>query len=366
VSLDVFDLEPIRADGWFERVVASVPALARLCEGLGEGFVALSLVAGFRIVSASVDRTSGEVTTLQWVREGDDTNATDSGTADALRSEVMAALLGDADDLIELTANPSPDELRDYIGVRYVLLAPLFGFTLAQLEIVPGDDYRVFVQHERGTEAVGLRQFRRFLRSRVIDSLQQSRARSVAIDLEQVEVALSDFRAGRYDQVIERLGPWVAPLLMYLRTPEGAALDMKTRADLGRSLGILGEALHHVGRSEEGEETLRLGIQYAHDGSAAGELYRTLARLLIATERRAESIGLIRRALTLDPSVRDLVPDLALGFLAVGRGVAAIGVLRELRNEGVSNVTVEQVQQEIEAQFGDDFRRLEAVGLAEK
>lgn len=356
-----YDLDIIRADGWFERVVTSVPALGRLCESLGEALVALSLVAGFRIVSAGIDRATGEVTTLQWVRDAEGSEVTDSGPPDALRSEVMAALLGDADSVVELSDVPDPGELRDCVGPRYVLLAPLFGMTLLRLDVEPdSEEPRLVLVHERGQETVALRQFRRFLRSRVIDVLQQQRARSVAIDLEQAEVARDDFEAGRYDDVVSRLGPWVSPLLMYLRTPEGAALDPKTRADLGRALGILGESLHLLGRSEEGEETLRLAVQYAHDGPAAGELYRTLARLLIATGRRVESIGLIRRALTLEPAVRELVPDLALGFLAANRAVAALGVLRELRSSGVEAAVIEPIEQELRERFGDHLTRFDA------
>jgi tetratricopeptide (TPR) repeat protein len=361
VSARSFDLEVIRSDGWFERVVTSVPALGRLCESLGEALVALSLVAGFRIVSAGVDRASGDVTALQWVRDAEGSEVTDSGPPDALRSEVMAALLGDADEVVELSDEPDGNELRDCIGARYVLLAPLFGLTLLRLEAeAEFEEPRLILTHERAQEAVALRQFRRFLRSRVIDVLQQQRARSVAIDLEQAEVARQDFDAGRYDDVVTRLGPWVAPLLMYLRTPEGAALDPKTRADLGRALGLLGDALHLLGRSEEGEETLRLAVQYAHDGPAAGELYRTLARLLIATGRRVESIGLIRRALSLEPAVRELVPDLAHGYLAAGRTVAAVGVVRELRASGADLVVTEPIEVELRERLGDHYARFEA------
>lgn len=353
-----FELDAVRADGWFERVLENVPALGRLGESLGEALVALSLVAGFRIVSAGIERTTGEVTTLQWVRDADGSEVTDSGPPDALRSEVMAALLGDADGVVELSDAPDVSELRECIGARYVLLAPLFGLTLLRLEADPGaDDLRLVLTHDQGQEAVGLRQFRRFLRSRVIDALQQQRSRSVAIDLEQAETARRDFEAGRYDDVVMRLGAWVSPLLMYLRTPEGAALDPRTRADLGRALGILGESLHLVGRSEEGEETLRLAVQYAHDGPAAGELYRALARLLVATGRRAEAIGLIRRALTLEPAVRELLPELALGYLAANRAVAAVGVLRELHASGAEAAVTAPLEAELRERFGERYDR---------
>jgi tetratricopeptide (TPR) repeat protein len=355
VTTRSYELDAIRADGWFERVVESVPALGRLCEGLGEALVAMSLVAGFRIVSAAVDRTSGEVTNLQWVRDTGSGESADGGNADALRTEVMGVLLGEADDDVALSEDPSAEELRECIGARVVLLAPLFGLALQRLDVAQdASEHRLVVAHEQGQESVPLRQFRRFLRSRVVDALQQQRSRSVAIDLEQAEVAHADFAAGRHEAVVTRLGPWVSPLLMYLRTPEGAALDLKIRADLARALG---GALHALGRVEEAEETLRLAVQYAHDGAAAPELYRTLAKMLVATGRRGESIGLIRRALSLDPESQELLPDLALGYIAAGRAVAAVGVLTDMRASNASAASCQEVEEVLRERLGESYTR---------
>ncbi len=354
-----FALDGVRSDGWFERVVSNVPALARLCEGIGEPLVALALVAGFRIVSAGLDRVTSEVTTLQWVRDGSDgTEVNDAGPPDGLRSEVMAALLGDADVLAELPDDADDATLRSFVGTRYVLLAPLFGITLRTLTVASPEDARLVVAHDGAEESVGLRQLRRFLRSRVIDVLQSQRKSTVAIDLEQTEVARVAFMAGRYDDVVGRLGGWISPLMMYLRTPEAAALEPRTRAELGQALGLLGESLDRLGRSDEGEETLRLAIQYAQDGPAAAELYRALARVLVGRGRRSESIGLIRRALTLEPAVRDLLPDLALGFIETRRAVAAIACLREMHSAGMEGARVDAVDTALRDYFGTAYDTL--------
>jgi tetratricopeptide (TPR) repeat protein len=355
-----YDLEPVRADGWFERVMANVPALAKLCEGLGEALVALSLSAGFRVVSASIDRVNGEVSSVQWVREGDDnTEVTDQGPPEALRSAVLAALLGDADGVVVVPAEPDQNALRAAVGLRYILLAPLFGIVLRKLTVDGQGDAHLLVSHERGEEMVALRHLRRYLRSRVIDALQPQKSKSVAIDLEEAERARAALRGGRYDEVVGRLGSWVSPLMMYLRTPEGAALEPNTRAELARALGCLGDALRNLNRAEEAEEVLRLGSQYAQDGAAAAELYRSLARVLIARNRRAESIALIRRALSLEPAHTDLLPDLALGFLAANRGTAALGVLRELHGAEFDPARLEAVRAALVARFGDDLARFE-------
>lgn len=355
-----YDLEAIRADGWFERVVSNVPALARLCEGLGEALVALSLAAGFRVVSASIDRLNGEVTSVQWIREGEGgTEVTDQGPPEALRTAVLAALLGDADGVVVVPEEPDASALRAAVGLRYILLAPLFGIALRRLIVDGAGDPHLLVSHDRGDEVVALRHLRRFLRSRVIDALQPQRSRSVAIDLEEAERAHAALSGGRYDEVVGRLGGWVAPLMMYLRTPEGAALEPRTRSELARALGALGTALLHLNRAEEAEEVLRLGSQYAQDGAAAAELYRALARVLVARGRRPESIGLIRRALTLEPAHTELLGDLALGFIESGRGTAALGVLHEMRAAGFDAARTAPVELSLREYFGDALARFE-------
>ncbi len=67
-------------------------------------------------------------------------------------------------------------------------------------------------------------------------------------------------------RVLELLGPWPAPLAIFLRTPEGQLLNPESRATIARGLGLLGSACIALGESMKGEEILRLGIQYAGDG----------------------------------------------------------------------------------------------------
>jgi hypothetical protein len=81
--------------------------------------------------------------------------------------------------------------------------------------------------------------------------------------------------------------------------------------------------------------------------------------VLIARNRRAESIALIRRALSLEPAHTELLPDLALGFLAATRGTAALGVLRELQGAEVEPARLEAVRSALQERFGDDLARFE-------
>ena len=348
------DLEEARADGWFDRVTSGVPALDRLCTSLGDALVALSLAAGFRIQSAAVERTTGEVATIVWARDDEDgKEITGSGAPSLLRTEVLAVLIGEAEGNAP-APKPGDDieRVRAFIGQRYLLLAPLFGLTLRRLLLDDNADARVVAAHDGIEEIVTLKQLRRFLRGRVVEALQGGKGRGVHIDLEQARMAREAFDGGRYDEVVGRLAAWVAPLMMYHRTPEGASLDAGTRADISRALGVLGQTFHKLGRAEECEEAMRLAVQYAHDSPAAAETFRTLARTMISEGRFEEAVGPLRRALSVEPDHVGALLDLARCFVKIRKSVAALGVLRLARSKSVDEALLSAAEAEIRAALG--------------
>jgi len=353
-----YDLSAVAADGWFERVLGSVPALVQLCEALGEALVALSLAAGVRILSATVDPGASTVRTLQWARDEGESEQTREGAPEVLRAEVLALLLADGDPPPGVITDDAT-VLRETVGLRTALLAPLFGLRLLSLHVVPSDEARITVAHDRGEETVSLRQLRRFLRSRAVEALQP-RGRGFSIDLTEVAQARVDLAAGRHDLVVARLGTWITPLTMYLRSAEGQSMALPQRAELARALGVLGTSFEALGRADEAEEVLRLGTQWALDGEAAPDAYGALALCLIRMGRRAESIGLLRRALTFDPTRVALRIELGRGFVASGRAVAALGILQALRRDGVHDDDVKALDAEVRDRLGDDLVRYEA------
>ncbi len=352
-----YDLAAVTADGWFERVLGSVPALVQLCNALGEPLVALSLAAGVRILSAAVDPGAGVVRGLQWARDEDGLEQSREGSPETLRAEVMALLLAEGDPALPVT-HDDPTLLREAIGLRTTLLAPLFGLRLLTLH-VGEDETRITVAHDRGEETVSLRQLRRFLRSRAVEALQP-RGRGFSIDLGEVALAREELAAGRHEAVVARLGTWITPLTMYLRSAEGQSMPPAQRAELARALGVLGASLEALGRADEAEEVLRLGTQWALDGEAAPDAYGALALCLVRMGRRAESIGLLRRALTFDPARVALRLELGKAYLASGRAVAALGVVRALRRDGVAEAALHDLDAEVHARLGEALVRYEA------
>lgn len=363
----VYDLEPVRADGWFDRVIAGVPALDQLCQVLGEPLVALSLVAGFRIRRAVADRTTGEVVQLDWVRDlPDGMEIEGSGTPERLRAEVLVALLGEVDAPPVLPADGDVASLRASIGQRYILLAPLFGLTLRRLLVNEQDEPRVVVIRDGVEQVVPLRQLRRYLRARVIDVLHLEHDHAVSVDLAQAEQARQALSEGRPEEVVARLSGWVGPLMLYHRTPEGASLEPHVRSEIARALGLLAEALVRLHRVDEAEDVLRLALQYAHDNASAPSLYRALATVMMEQGRYAEAIGPLRRTLTLDPNSSESLIELATCYLEAGRVVAAYGCLRTAREKGIDPGRVEAVEKRVRAVLGDAVTRYEEWLQAER
>lgn len=353
-------LEAVRADGWFERVLAGVPALVRVCDALDEPLVALSLAAGLRIVSAAIDRTTGEITSLEWVRDRDGTEETHTGSPDALRAMVLSTLTA-YEPLAEGLTEDDPDAARSWIGAYDLLLAPLFGLQLVALEFDDATAPAVWVVHEHGEERVPYPQLRGFLRGRVAEVLRSQHRRGVAIDLDKARVAREALDAGRFDEVIELLGGWVPALMLYLRTPEGASMEPAKRAEIARALRVLGSALHAVSRELEAEETLRLGVQWAQDGEGAAELYFALAGLLSGLGRWAESIGPLRRAKGLGVASEKVDAPLARAFIEAGRVVAAVPLIESLSEDDPAK---SELDRRLRDTLGDELSRWRAVRVA--
>jgi tetratricopeptide (TPR) repeat protein len=335
-------LDGVRADGWFDRVLAGVPALGRLCAGIGEALVALSLVAGYRIISASVDRNTNAVSELQWVRDvPGGTEAPGSGTPDELRDAVIASLTEEEEETIPLRGRVDDDALRAAVGMRTILLAPLFGIDVRA--VLVGDGATLLaLGADDGEVEVPLAEVRKFLRARVVEVLRAARPRTVAVDLAQLDAVREAGAEGRDDDVLSVMAPQFATLVAFLRTPDGAAMGPEGRAVVARALVALGRALMRIERAEECGDALRLAAQYAQDGPAASEVYLSLGETLLASGRAAEAIGPLRRAMALTPSLRTTVlPSLAGCYLDTGRAVAAAGLIEELRAAGQDVATLE-------------------------
>ena len=359
-----FSLDALRTDGWFERIGEGIGSFQALCEIVGERFFAFSIIVGARITALTVDRRSPDQTLVDFVvGVGDNDGDLDPQrlTLADFRRRLVGALLVEEDRDAPAPARETDVEaIQLYIGVRYLLLAPLYGYSLQKLALTsasgaPGGAQgaahgELIVSHDGEEESFELDTFRMRIRARVREELDRvaTGARS-AIDLSKVAEAEGAALRKEWPKVVALLGAWPAPLAIFLRTPEGQMLGADARALIAKGLGLLGSACVHLGEIEQAEEVFRIGIQYAQEGIAAAELFRRLGEALLLNDRAGEAIGPLRRALAFGGSVAEVMPPLARAFMKRGRYVAAYACMRDAMKAGIS-----------ELDLGDDLRQIEA------
>jgi len=245
-----FSLDAVRTDGWFERIGDGIGSFQALCDIVGEAFFAFSMITGARITALTVDRRNPDNTLVDFVisgpgEEDGDTEAQRLTLVD-FRHRLVGALLTE-------DATPGPPErdtdveaLQLHIGVRYLLLAPLYGYSLRKL-IVEGkgasQTSKVVLLHDGVEETHELNEFRARVRAHIRDELERASAGSrSAIDLTKVAEAEVAAQKSEWPKILSLLGTWPAPLAIFLRTPEGQMLTSDARALIAKGLGLLGTA----------------------------------------------------------------------------------------------------------------------------
>jgi hypothetical protein len=357
-----FPLDALRTDGWFERIGEGIGSFQALCEIVGERFFAFSIIVGARITALTIDRRSPDQTLVDFVvgsAENDGDLEPQRLTLADFRRRLVGALLVE-----EEKEAPTPERDTDveaiqlYIGVRYLLLAPLYGYSLVSLTIpsgpgADGKDAEIAVLHDGVEEKHELDTFRLRIRAHVREELDRvaTGARS-AIDLSKVAEAEACAIKKEWPKVIALLGTWPAPLAIFLRTPEGQMLAPEARALIAKGLGLLGSACVHVGEIEQAEEVFRIGIQYAQEGMAAAELFRRLGEALLLNDRPGEAIGPLRRALAFGGLPQEVLPPLARAFIKRGRFVAAFACLKDALAAGAPEKELADDIREVETRLG--------------
>lgn len=365
-----FPLDALRTDGWFERIGEGIGSFQALCEIVGERFFAFSIIVGARITALTIDRRSPDQTLVDFVvgsgeQEGD--LEPQRLTLADFRRRLVGALL------VEEEKHPSPPEretdveaIQLYIGVRYLLLAPLYGYSLVSLASGSVEP-EITAVHEGVEERYELDAFRVRIRAHVREELERvaTGARS-AIDLSKVAEADACALRKEWPKVIALLGTWPAPLAIFLRTPEGQVLGPEARALIAKGLGLLGSACVHLGEIEQAEEVFRIGIQYAQEGIAAAELFRRLGEALLLNDRAGESIGPLRRALAFGGLAQDVLPPLGRAFIKRGRYVAAFACLSDALAAGAPPEELADDLREVETKLGPSLPAWKARMLSEE
>jgi hypothetical protein len=382
-----FGLDAVRTDGWFERIGEGIGSFQALCEIIGERFFAFSIIVGARITALTVDRRNPDLSLVDFVvgaREAEEGLEPQRLTLADFRRRLVGALLVEDDREVPAPQRETEIEaIQLYIGVRYLLLAPLYGYSLRKLVLSrdaegmhassrpppaaggggsgargerperADDGAHLVILHDGVEEKHELDSFRFRVRGLVREELDRlsSGSRS-AIDLSKVTDAEAAAQTGDWPRVIQLLGTWPAPLAIFLRTPEGQLLTPDARNLIARGLALLGSACVHVGEVEQAEEVLRIGIQYAQEGVAAADLFRRLGQALLDSDRPGEAIGPLRRALAFGGPPALVMPPLARALMRRRKFVAAYACLREALEAGVPEREVADELRSTEAALG--------------
>jgi hypothetical protein len=362
-----FSLEAVRTDGWFERIGEGIGSFQALCEIVGERFFAFSIIVGARITALTVDRRTPDQTLVDFVVGLGDADADlepQRLTLADFRRRLVGALLVEEDRDVPPPARETDTEsIQLYIGVRYLLLAPLYGYSLQKLVVTPAQS-QLWVRRDGAEEDYELETFRTRIRAHVREELERaSSGQRSAIDLAKVAEAEAASLKGDWTKVVQLLGAWPAPLAIFLRTPEGQTLAADARALISKGLGLLGSACVHLGEVEQAEEVFRIGIQYAQEGLAAADLFRRLGDALLKSGRAGEAVGPLRRASAFGAPASDISPLLGKALLERKRYVAAYACFREAIEAGVAERDLQDELRQIETALGPSLTAWKAVRL---
>ncbi|HEX4517099.1 MAG TPA: hypothetical protein VH054_26320 [Polyangiaceae bacterium] len=366
-----FSLEAVRTDGWFERIGEGIGSFQALCEIVGERFFAYSIIVGARITALTVDRRTPDQTLVDFVVGLGDADADlepQRLTLADFRRRLVGALLVEEDrDVPPPTRETDTEAIQLYIGVRYLLLAPLYGYSLQKLVVTPQQSQslaQLWVRRDGAEEDYELETFRTRIRAHVREELERaSSGQRSAIDLAKVAEAEAASLKGDWSKVVQLLGAWPAPLAIFLRTPEGQTLAPDARALISKGLGLLGSACVHLGEVEQAEEVFRIGIQYAQEGLAAADLFRRLGDALLKSGRAGEAVGPLRRATAFGASAQEISPLLGRALLERKRYVAAYACFREAIEAGVAERDLQDEIRQIETALGPALTAWKAVRL---
>jgi tetratricopeptide (TPR) repeat protein len=354
----VIDLEEVRADGWFEQLGEEIPDFDQLCQVVGRRFVAFSFISGVRISSIAYDPHSPHNSMVDFTFGGSE-EAQRLSLSD-LRERLGAALLAPEEDEFELPGKPTADDIRRYIGRRYLLLAPVFGLALRAIEVGSDQEPMLRLQLGDGDEALSVRGLRDVIHNAIRAEIARARpSQPFSIDFKRIPAAEAANARGDYDETVSLLGAWPGPLSMFLRTPQGQSLGTPERSKLVRALCALGEAYLRKRQVEWAEDVLRLGIQFGQELDAAAALFALLGQVRVEGERYGEAIGLLRRALSLGANPRDVLPKLALCFAERGRNVAAMACIEDAITAGVDPDTLSLLRSRVHEALGPALDRFE-------
>jgi tetratricopeptide (TPR) repeat protein len=352
----VYDLSAARPEGWFDEVLKQSPDFERACQIIGRATLGLGLIAGARISSLTPSAHSQNLTTVEFSIGADPTAR--QVPLSEFRETIARYLLVPLQNT-GLPENPDVDALQAHIGGRYMLEASLFHVRPLELRHELGLS-EITLEFNEIRHVLALEDFRDVIDERVRAELGLGQPEEeIAIDLALVDQAEQANASGNWNTTVAMLTPWVNPISMLLRTGESDELSEEVHKRLSDGLDLLGTAYANLGELDAANEVLRLGVQWAGESSKAGDLFFTLARASVASEKHGEAIGLLRRAIRLGIGEDEAMPLLVTSLAARDQGLAAMVCLERALELGSEGAATEELGAELRAQLGEAWARFQ-------
>ena len=289
---------------------------------IGANTVAISMVAGAQIKSVAFDPGDASQSAIGFTI-GDDGNE-HSLPLTEFRRRIGGSLLNASSVPTALSENPNEAELQQAIGIRNVLLAPVFGARLEEL-IVHGDGTMfVALRTEDGIEEVDLTAFQEYIAERIRNETNTDEGQGgPAIDLSIIPKARSASAAGDHATVTSMIGPWLNSLAVLIRSGQMKTLAAEVRDELTEAIALLGASYSELLEHGMADEVFRLGVQWADETSFASDMYFLLGETSIAQQAWGEAIGPLRRAVHLGGDEKRALGGLVRCFVERNQFVAA-------------------------------------------
>lgn len=347
-----FNLQHVRADGWFEQIGAQFENFDAICEVLGARFLALSMILGIELRSVTRDPLVPANATVEFSVDDD---LEQTLTLGEFKVRMVQAILQHDHVPDPVTLPLTREAVLNLIGRPLLLIAPLYGISLRQLVVSDptSDPPRAVIGYlsDAGFSFMALDEFNGFIRQKLHRELAGAHAEPFRLDLGAVDHARAAAEAGDHDRVIAILQTWPGLLATLQRTPVVHQLDAEQRALIAEGLTLLGDAFKHRDRRTWSEELYRLGLQFVREGVSAGRLFFRLGEMLAEEERYGESIGLLRRAHSLGVDERLVFPILGRAFLRRDKLVAAATLLELAARQGADAAGLARDLEEVRARF---------------
>ncbi|MCP4605509.1 MAG: hypothetical protein GY847_34145 [Proteobacteria bacterium] len=334
----VVSLAEVRSDGWFEQFGQQITHFDKICQVMGDRFLAYAIILGIQVRSLTTDPRFPANTSVEFTLNDDQIQTLPLGE---FRIRVVQAMVQKTSIPVEPSLPLTVADATAMVGGKNLLLAPLFGISLEQLVLASLDKKktRALVGYisEGGFSLIELGDFIELIYGKIRRDLAGTAEEPFKLDLSAVDVAMEAFNQGDMDGVISTLETWPGLLSILLRTPVVRSLDDEQRTAIGRGLELLGAAFERRDRDAWSEELYKIGLQFIREGEVAGRLFRRLGLLLIKQDRFGEAIAMLRRALELGAPERRILAALGRSFLKRNKIIAAAALLENLAAEGIES-----------------------------